>query len=95
MRLIDADALVAKELEQKEYWMSRGHGDGGTNIVLAALEQAPTIPAEIVVHCGDCIKQNTLSCSMSFEKIGGGWITHNSSDGYCSYGKRRESEESK
>ena len=91
MRLIDADALTAKEIEQKEYWMSRGHGDGGTNIVLAALEQAPTVPAEVVVHCGECeykakAKANEkgfLICPAS-----GMEITDND---FCSYGERRES----
>ena len=87
MRPIDADALIAKELEQKEYWMSRGHGDGGTNIVPGALEQAPTIPAEVVVHCRECKhyqEDNINWCTLD-------GLDRNPAD-YCSYGERSESE---
>ena len=88
MRLIDADALIAKELEQKEYWMSRGHGDGGTNIVLGALEQAPTVPAEVVVHCRDCKHISEFPCPARDCHSG---RTKNCV-AYCSMGERRESE---
>ena len=91
MRLIDADALIAKELEQKEYWMSRGHGDGGTNIVLGALEQAPTVPAEVVVHCRDCKHISEFPCPARDCHSG---RTKNCV-AYCSMGERRESEGSK
>ena len=88
MRLIDADALIAKELEQKEYWMSRGHGDGGTNIVLGALEQAPTVPAEVVCRCKDCVH------SQYDALLGGYWCNGKNHSGlwFCADGKRRESE---
>ena len=88
MRLIDADALIAKELEQKEYWMSRGHGDGGTDIVLAALERAPTVPAEIVCRCKDCVH------SQYDALLGGYWCNGKNHSGlwFCADGKRRESE---
>ena len=89
MRLIDADTLTEKELEQKEYWMSRGHGDGGTNIVLGALEQAPTVPAEVVVHCRDCKHINEFPCPARDCHSG---RTKNCV-AYCSMGERRESEE--
>lgn len=89
MRLIDADALTEKELEQKEYWMSRGHGDGGTNIVLGALEQAPTVPAEVVVHCQDCKHISEFPCPARDCHSG---RTKNCV-AYCSMGERRESEE--
>lgn len=89
MRLIDADALTEKELEQKEYWMSRGHGDGGTNIVLGALEQAPTVPAEVVVHCRDRKHISEFPCPARDCHSG---RTKNCV-AYCSMGERRESEE--
>ena len=91
MRLIDADALIAKELEQKEYWMSRGHGDGGTNIVLGALEQAPTVPAEVVCRCKDCVH------SQYDALLGGYWCNGKNHSGlwFCADGKRRESEAGK
>ena len=92
MRLIDADALIAKELEQKEYWMSRGHGDGGTNIVLGALEQAPTVPAEIVVHCRDCRKRNTSRCNMTHNMGGGRFLTCNEDLGYCNLAEMKHTE---
>ena len=89
MRLIDADTLTEKELEQKEYWMSRGHGDGGTNIVLGALEQAPTVPAEIVCRCKDCVH------SQYDALLGGYWCNGKNHSGlwFCADGERRESEE--
>ena len=63
--------------------------------VVNMLEQAPTVPAEVVVHCRDCKykeqarvnKKGFLICPAS-----GMEITDND---YCSYGERRESEAGK
>ena len=63
--------------------------------VVNRLEQAPTVPADVVVHCRECKykeqarvnKKGFLICPASGMEI---------TDGdFCSYGERRESEESK
>ena len=103
MRLIDADApreqildwiseqVVSKYATHAECIKARE----GARVALNILENAPTVPAEVVVHCRDCKyktqskvnKKGFLICPAS-----GMEITDND---YCSYGERRESEESK
>ena len=63
MRLIDADALIAKELEQKEYWMSRGHGDGGQTSFLGHWNRLRPFPPRllcIVRTVGNVIRQDVI-----------------------------------
>ena len=55
--------------------------------VVNMLEQAPTVPAEVVVHCGECKhyqEDNINWCTLD-------GLDRNPAD-YCSYGERRESE---
>ena len=49
-KYIDADKLIKKLIAEKEHYMERGHGDGGINMIIASIENAP--PAEVapVVH---------------------------------------------
>ena len=85
-RLIDANALIQDLVSKRGFYPA---------IVKSAVEKAPTVPAEVVVHCRDCKykeqarvnKKGFLICPAS-----GMEITDND---YCSYGERRESEESK
>ena len=55
--------------------------------VVNMLEQAPTVPAEVVVHCRECKhyqEDNINWCTLD-------GLDRNPAD-YCSYGERRESE---
>lgn len=62
--------------------------------MIMAIECAPTVPAEVVVHCKDCEykakakvnQKGFLICPASGMEI--------TDKDHCSYGKRRESEES-
>ena len=49
-KYIDADKLIKKLIAEKEHYMEQGHGDGGINMIIASIENAP--PAEVapVVH---------------------------------------------
>ena len=93
-RLIDANALeqvlfkrseeLAEENEQKLSGALRG--------AICFICQAPTVHAEVVVHCGDCEyktkakvnQKGFLICPASGMEI--------TDDDYCSYGERRERE---
>ena len=71
--------------------------------VVNMLEQAPTVPAEVVVHCGECRFRQVANdstygtfyvCGYNDEQNSGlGGVVQ--SNEHCSYGERRESEESK
>ena len=58
--------------------------------VVNMLEQAPTVPAEVVVHCENC---------QHYQEDNINWCTLDGTDrnptDYCSYGERRESEAGK
>ena len=85
-RLIDANALIQDLVSKRGFYPA---------IVKSAVEQAPTVPAEVIVHCRDCKykeqarvnKKGFLICPTSGMEI--------TDDDFCSYGERRESEESK
>ena len=55
--------------------------------VVNMLEQAPTVPAEVVVHCENC---------QHYQEDNINWCTLDGTDrnptDYCSYGERGESE---
>ena len=55
--------------------------------VVNMLEQAPTVPAEVVVHCENC---------QHYQEDNINWCTLDGTDrnptDYCSYGEHRESE---
>ena len=56
--------------------------------MIMAIEQAPTVPAEIVCRCKDCVH------SQYDALLGGYWCNGKNHSGlwFCADGKRRESE---
>ena len=60
--------------------------------VVNMLEQAPTIPAEVVVHCRDCRKRNTPRCNMTHNMGGGRFLTCNEDLGYCNLAEMKHIE---
>ena len=82
-RLIDANALIQDLVSKRGFYPA---------IVKCAVEQATTVPAEVVVHCGDCEYKTKAKVNQKGFLIcpaSGMEITDND---YCSYGERRESE---
>ena len=80
MRLIDADALM-----EKEYSRLRD-GDVLWRIPPSHIDLAPTIDAEPVVRCRECIKHGTEYCPMMNHYIG---EDETEPDDFCSYGQRK------
>lgn len=68
MRLIDAEELECLFNEQIE--------QGATDAFDDALQDTPTVDAEVVVRCKDCRKFKTYACRM----VASGY------DDFCSYG---------
>ena len=60
--------------------------------VVNMLDSAPTIPAEIVVHCRDCRKRNTPRCNMTHNMGGGRFLTCNEDLGYCNLAEMKHIE---
>lgn len=98
MRLIDGDALIEKFNEKTDLAEclvdARAAKRFATFCALAdAVEEMPTVDAEVVVRCKDC--------KHSWEDIGGLCCSHGvcvdltvPDDFYCAYGIRKEGEES-
>ena len=98
MRLIDGDALIEKFNEKTDMAEclvdARTAERFATFCALAdAVEEMPTVDAEVVVRCRDC--------KHSWEDIGGLCCSHGvcvdltvPDDFYCAYGIRKEGEES-
>ena len=98
MRLIDGDALIEKfnaKTELAECLVDARTAERfATFCALAdAVEEMPTVDAEVVVRCRDC--------KHSWEDIGGLCCSHGvcvdltvPDDFYCAYGIRKEGEES-
>ena len=85
MRLIDADALIEKFNEKTDMAEclidARTAERFATFCALAdAVEEMPTVDAEVVVRCKDCQKFKTYACRM----VASGY------DDFCSYGKRKD-----
>lgn len=80
MRLIDADALIAKYDRQHE-------GEPGKARKL--IEDAPTIDAVPVVRCKDCRYMNLLGNGYRYCLV---WRGVNSlgDEGFCNYGERKD-----
>ena len=79
-RLIDANALIQDLVSKRGFYPV---------IVKCAVEQAPTVPAEVVVHCRDCKHISEFPCPARDCHSG---RTKNCV-AYCSMGERRESED--
>lgn len=94
MRLIDADAL----LKIYKNWLPQlikpeDAGDrNGVETCIAVLEYAPTIDAEPVVRCKDCVyyRPEPYGDVMMCYEFANGYWPH--PDDYCSRGKRKEVE---
>lgn len=98
MRLIDGDTLIEKFNEKTDLAEclvdARAAKRFATFCALAdAVEEMPTVDAEVVVRCKDC--------KHSWEDIGGLCCSHGvcvdltvPDDFYCAYGIRKEGEES-
>lgn len=84
MRLIDADALEKKLNERYDYLLNENgpydHFTDGYGEAVSAVEDFPTVDAEVVVRCKDCRKFKTYGCRM----VASGY------DDFCSYGERKE-----
>lgn len=86
MRLVDADALLAKSFKY------RIGGVTTKDVVMANnIKTAPTIDAVEVVRCKDC--KNMLVSDKGF-RFCNVWCKINGmgDDGYCNYGERRKYE---
>lgn len=101
MRLIDADKLEAEieELIRVRYeWISDSREERrGLDVALCTLEDAPTIDAEPVVRCKDCIYYHPFAeikgkgeCHIVEDA---GCLTWYEDCDYCSYGERRSEDE--
>ncbi len=99
MRLIDADALMEEcyeELEDDSLWhdedTSKDYADGhdeGKRIIMAIIDQAPTIDAVEVVRCKDCkYSKSNDACDDQIvcRNDGCAWDKM----GFCSDGERSE-----
>ena len=87
MRLIDADALIEKFNEKTDMAEclidARTAERFATFCALAdAVEEMPTVDADVVVRCKDCRKFKTYACRM----VASGY------DDFCSYGERKSNE---
>lgn len=85
-RYIDADDLRDNVLNDNTY-------DNDTvNYYLGWIDDAPTVPAEIVVHCRNCSKRNTPRCNMTHNMGGGRFLTCNEDLGYCNLAEMKHIE---
>lgn len=84
MRLTDADALEKKLNERYDYLLNENgpydHFTDGYGEAVSAVEDFPTVDAEVVVRCKDCRKFKTYGCRM----------VASSYDDFCSYGERKD-----
>lgn len=79
MRLIDADALIARYDEEHK---------GSPGRARELITEAPTIEAEPVVRCKDCIHR-VKGAKMCMHPKAIGWDAIEPDDGdFCSYGER-------
>lgn len=85
MRLIDGDALW--ERLNDEPWENNADRD---EIALPIVNAAPTVDAEVVVHCRDCRYRGMIYCPAVHETMGNGLIDYTSDDAYCWRGRPKE-----
>ena len=87
MRLIDADALW--ERLDDEPWEHNADRD---EIALPFVNAAPTIDAEIVVRCKDCVHYDIGVCLKIYSDGNAhpeAWQSRKPDD-FCSYGERKD-----
>ena len=89
MRLIDADYVDEKVGRLAVRYAAIGKTETARdyNFVSTVLETAPTMDAEIVVHCKDCKHRKEKTCA---NPCYGMWVVVElKDDDFCSYGERR------
>ena len=87
------DHTTCKAVEEfAEQLRSESKEANSTTLKSEADEQAPTIPAEIIVHCKDCKKRDTPSCNMTHNMGGGRFLTCNEDLGYCNLAEMKHIE---
>lgn len=81
MRLIDADALIGKDV-------------GIALVSTEAIRNASTIDAVPVVRCAECGHWEDPYCMLCKTRIGAGYhsrdMAYRKPDDFCSYGERKE-----
>lgn len=87
MKLIDADALLAKFNKKADIWSALTDEETASDFALYckvadAVEEMPTIDAVPVVRCKDCKHYMTIYCTCDGCCISPDW--------YCAEGERRE-----
>lgn len=82
MRLIDADALGM------DMWIQMGivYGEDIGKAFADIVRNAPTIDAEPIVRCTDCVHWNSETKGCKRNPSVEAW----QEDDYCAYGERRE-----
>lgn len=97
MRLIDADALIEAIENERTYLINRGLNgmeDAIVHHILPLIDNAPTIDAEPVVRCKECMYFKKWTIDFTGDTIELNSCSYNNhgmnEDGYCSRGKRRE-----
>ena len=85
MSLIDGDKLLVRSINVGTPMFPRFVSVVYADDILAA----PTVPAEIVVHCRDCRKRNTPRCNMTHNMGGGRFLTCNEDLGYCNFAEMK------
>lgn len=84
MRLIDADALMGMVFN--DVVLIDGDVKGAGLILADAVEEAPTVDAEVVVRCKDCKHEFGGRCIIcGFQK--------RKPDDFCSYGEQKDGAE--
>ena len=86
MRLIDADYAdqLAKDLFKGQI------GITFYQAVHAMLESIPTIDAEPVIRCEECLYNRSINCDAFPCHLTGAYPMH--SNDFCSYGERKDGE---
>lgn len=90
MRLIDADALGIDKAN-REMFENKSYADGW-NSAIEILKQAPTIEAEPVVHCKDCMFSRTFMTGNMYCELHQNYEYPVSQDDYCSNGAKMDLE---
>jgi len=91
-RLIDANALRINEINPVDYgsifsYEAHNAVQNCLRDIERIIEQAPTVPAEVVVHCKDCVNLSRDEYGSCCELVAG--LNSAREDAFCSYGERK------
>ena len=80
MDLIDREALVAEWKNKLKRLIPDSDGMHSISLekAIEALEKAPTVDAEPVVYCKECVRRYDITCPMHYEEH----VSHWTGDGY-------------